>query len=251
MNIIHKCLIFFFLITPAVLSGQHSGLEGIILEKYYVFNPEDFKDRDSAELPPEGSVTYRVYVDMEPGYSLQLVFGFKDNPLLIETSTSFYNHTSWGDNTGDRINENMIINSPVALDSWLTMGSASRKHVGIIKLSDPDGNNLEIKSLGDQDGMIEKHLTQVVAYEMDYSIVDGTGNANKLYATNSAWANLGGITGPDEENRVLIAQLTTDGELTMELNIQMSTPDCEVVQYVARNPVKEQIQSDLLFVKSN
>ena len=53
------------------------------------------------------------------------------------------------------------------------------------------------------------------------------------------------------ENRVLIAQITTDGVFEFELNIQIGTPTKGVSQnYVARNPIGNEIMLPSLIFKS-
>jgi hypothetical protein len=54
-----------------------------------------------------------------------------------------------------------------------------------------------------------------------------------IESNNSAWGVLGGVQGATEENMVLIAQLTTDGELRYALNVQVRTPDGETVRCTA------------------
>ena len=65
-----------------------------------------------------------------------------------------------------------------------------------------------------------------------------------FFTDNGSWAIFGGIKGPTEENRVLIAQLATDGELSFELNIQMGTPTGASINYVAKNPQGTEIKYD-------
>jgi hypothetical protein len=68
---------------------------------------------------------------------------------------------------------------------------------------------------------------------------DGT-NGPVFSTTDGSWASLGGSMGPDAEtNQVLIAQITTDGILSFELNIQIGTPEGNVEKYVASNPIAD------------
>jgi hypothetical protein len=69
---------------------------------------------------------------------------------------------------------------------------------------------------------------------------------------NGSWACLNGATGYDSiSNKVLIAQLTTDGTFKFKLNIQIGTPNGGTEQYVAENPTANQIQlADLIFDSS-
>jgi hypothetical protein len=50
-----------------------------------------------------------------------------------------------------------------------------------------------------------------------------------------------GIQGPTAKNRVLIAQLTTDGKLSFSINLQLISPFGTIDQYVANNPVGKEI----------
>ncbi len=74
-----------FLISVFTVSYNHSfsqhGLEGIIIEKYYISTSEDNAHPElSGELTP-GSTTYRIYVDLKPGYTFQMAFGA---PMLMK-----------------------------------------------------------------------------------------------------------------------------------------------------------------------
>jgi len=48
---------------------------------------------------------------------------------------------------------------------------------------------------------------------------------------------LDGAQGPTIENKILIAQITTDGLFSFSLNIQLGTPDGNVEQYVSSTPI--------------
>jgi hypothetical protein len=71
------------------------------------------------------------------------------------------------------------------------------------------------------------------------AVFDATSQVgNSFSTTNGAWYCLGGASGPDTiSNKVLIAQITTDGILSFELNIQIGTPVSGTSEYyVANNP---------------
>jgi hypothetical protein len=61
-----------------------------------------------------------------------------------------------------------------------------------------------------------------------------------------------GSLGPDSltNNRILIGQVTTDGELSFELNIQIGTPEGKVQRYVARNPMESEFTHESLVLSS-
>jgi hypothetical protein len=48
----------------------------------------------------------------------------------------------------------------------------------------------------------------------------------------------------------LIGQVTTDGELSFELNIQIGTPEGKVQRYVARNPMESEFTHESLVLSS-
>ena len=79
---------------------------------------------------------------------------------------------------------------------------------------------------------------------------DGS-NGPVFSTSNGSWASLNGSYGPDSStNRVLIAQITTDGMFTFELNIQIKSSNGVVEQYVARDPVGNEIQEPTLIYTS-
>ena len=67
------CLVFLVLAAKA-----QTGLDGIYVEKYYVSNAAD--EAGSAGTLPVGSVTWRIYADMAPGYYLLQVYGIPTHP---------------------------------------------------------------------------------------------------------------------------------------------------------------------------
>jgi hypothetical protein len=49
-------------------------------------------------------------------------------------------------------------------------------------------------------------------------------------------------------NKIIIAQLTTNGDLYFELNVQLGSPDGKIQRYVAKNPSeKELTHKDLIY----
>jgi sugar lactone lactonase YvrE len=116
-----------------VLSAQ--GIENVVVETYAVTPGKTATD--------PALTTYRIYVDLAPGYRLQMVYGDKMHQLKINTTTEFFNDTEHGDNFGNRINADRLNTWPLALDSWLTIGAASDRHMGVPRELDTDGSVLE------------------------------------------------------------------------------------------------------------
>ncbi len=231
----------FMLIVLFILfhEGYSQGLKGIIVETYYT---ADSLDEKISGLPPN-SVTYRVFAELEEGYTLQTIFGFPDNPLIIGSSTGFYNH-NWGGDIGDMINPQAINANNLAFDSWLTIGAATSSHSGILLQEDNDGSILNKEGMKDADGLIEGEIPQIMKYNLDLGIFEYKEPVTALFADNGLIAVLDGQTGPTSKNRVLLAQLTTDGELFFQFNIQLGVPDGDFIQYVAKNPAAGQVQFD-------
>jgi len=208
----------------------------------------------TATEPP--LVTYRIYVDLAADHKLQMVFGHETHALKIRTSTSFFNDLVNGVEVADRLPADRLNTFPLALDSWITMGAASNKDIGVPREFDTDGSVLECPpyasydpgSTGPRptplciaDGLVKaSEVKEVVPFNFSTSYL-GAIRGSELATTNGAWAVLGGIKGATAENIVLIAQLSTTGELAFELNLQIATPDNKIVRYVASDPAEGEI----------
>jgi len=265
-------LISFFLIFCLFNSSYkfvyaQGGLEGIILEKFYISTKEDnSKPELSGHLAP-GSITYRIYVDLKPGYTFQAAYGAPNHELYIKSTNLFYNHVEYGAEYPNRIPLRTYSRNTSRLDSWLSVGGAGENQIGVLKTEDDTLNVFKTSgaylknhsekmgiSLEFVDGMKEQYnLTFPTFYQMD-SIIKGLGtitNTNTISINNGAWASMGkGSQGADSlNNKVLIAQLTTNGKLSYQLNLLIGTPDGKSEKYVADNPIEgEFTHPDLYFV---
>ena len=220
--------------------ADKSALENIIVEQYYVANATDYSDTTGGVLP-KGSVTYRIYVDMKPGYTMQAVYGLPKHMLRIATTTEFFNNTDGGSQTGDLINVKKINDNTVALDSWIAMGGATKSHFGILKTEDKDGSIIKRNSLDKADGLKTGKVPPVTYFGLDLLFFDNAKHPSVFTTDNGSWAIFGGVKGPTDDNKVLIAQLTTNGKLSFELNLQIGTPTGASVQFVAKNPEGSEI----------
>ncbi|MFZ4707852.1 MAG: hypothetical protein ACOYMF_17755, partial [Bacteroidales bacterium] len=117
------------------------ALENVIVERYYISDSTDYSDTTGNALP-QGSITYRIFIDLKPGYSLQTVYGSPTHELFLKTSTIFFNDKECYAETGFNIDAKKLQKGTVALDSWITMGAASRLHTGIPRSEDKDGSML-------------------------------------------------------------------------------------------------------------
>jgi hypothetical protein len=267
----------FLAVISAVLLGfrgfTQDGLEGIVVEKFYVSTEADNSGKLFSGDLPEGSVTYRIYVDLKPGFRFQAAYGTPTHPLIIESSEKFFNHIEDGNIQPNIIPERACKKNIALLDSWLSVGACAEGHLGILKESDDTIcdklltfekgyllNEKNIIPLNEKDGM--KRTDNVpfpTFYQMDsLAFVLGSSTlSNKLKLTNAAWACLGkGSMGADSlsSNCVLIAQLTTHGSLNFELNLLIGAPNGTSQKYVAKNPVGEEgewIHPALIFNSEN
>ena len=249
--------LIFCLFNPSIkFVYSQDGLEGIILEKFYISSKEDnSKPELSGHLAP-GSITYRIYVDLKPGYTFQAAYGTPNHELYIKSTNLFYNHVEYGAEYPNRIPLRTYSRNTSRLDSWLSVGGAGENQIGVLKSEDDSLNVSKTSgaylknnskkmgvSLEVVDGMKEQYnLTFPTFYQMD-STIKGLGtitNTNTISTKNGAWASMGkGSQGADSlSNKILIAQLTTDGKLSYQLNLLIGTPDGKSEKYVAHNPIE-------------
>jgi len=240
-----KYIIIFFLlsriinptfaqITGKITEADKQALEGVIVEKYYVYNSKDKFDTTGGVFP-KGAITYRIYIDMKPGYTLQAVFGTRAHKLRLATTTSFFNNVKEGNGTGDKIYSKNLNHNTVAFDSWLTMGACTESHNGVPLTEDTDGSIITNNSFKKADGLKAEKTKPVTYFGIDPSFFHYLNPSSEFSTDNGSWAIFGGMKGATESNKVLIAQLTTEGKLSFELNVQIGTPTGASLQYVAKN----------------
>ena len=258
-----KILLSLSLLFLAAASFAQNGLEGLIIEKYYVSNSTD--EAGSIGSLPAGSVTYRFYADMLPGYKFQAAFGVPLHTLKFETTTGFFNNEDRGA-TSPTYTKTQARSNSVMLDSWFSVGAACSGNYGILKSEDNvtlggatvvNSNAMLLNNdtsagipLTTQDGIYlptgvpaPESVTFVGFTAADLDNFDATSYAGSSFITNNAsWAALNGASGPvASTNKVLIAQITTDGVLSYELNIQIGTPTGGAETYVASNAASGEI----------
>jgi hypothetical protein len=252
------------LIFTSVLAYSQNGLENVLVERYYISDAND--EAGSIGTLPIGSVTYRIFVDMLPGYNFQMAYGSQTHTLFMNTTTSFFNNEDRGSIT-PTYTKAQAKNNTVMLDSWLSAGAACVGNFGILKADDNgianvvNGDGLLMNDntfagipLTSQDGLIAGTPGSfgVLGIDSAVAVFDAISQfGNSFSTTNGAWYCLNGAIGPDTSiNRVLIAQITTDGIFTFELNVQIGTPSGDLEKYVARNPLGSEIQFDRLSYNS-
>ncbi len=249
------------------------GLTSIIVEKYYVSDSADAAAADADQLAaqnqtgtlPIGSVTYRIYADMLPGYKFQALYGIPSplHNLIVKTSTQFYNNSNGDD--APNWSKTSEKNNVLMLDSWFSVGAASNGQVGVLKADDNGAsNNVTVANnslkvllnsdlsagipLTTQDGMMAGSPQSVtfVGFSNELSVfTDGSTVGNLFTTDNGSIASLNGSSGGDtlhQSNKLLIGQFTTDGSFHFELNVQIGTPSGGTQNYVASNPQPGELQ---------
>lgn len=241
------------------------GLEDVYVERYYVSSAADTLASALHGKLPIGSVTYRVYLDLKPGYRFYAAFGMPGHELRIATTTTFFNNERNGQKIPNVIPHRSMRKGTVMLDSWLSAGAAAEDFYAVPKIDDDtvntilaEGNYLKNSNkkmgpaLSEVDGLKEIYrLPFPVLYGIDSvaNIFLSHTKGNLFSTENGAWGCLGGSTGLDSlgTNRVLIGQFTTDGEFSFKLNVQIGTRGQQPVLYVAENAR----ENEILFSKLN
>jgi hypothetical protein len=266
------------LLLPGVLKAQ---LEKVIVETYYISDANDATDTTGGYLAP-GSKTYRIYIDLSPGWTLKNIYGDMNHTLQFASTAVFFNNIADGQTFAKEFPKNRLLENTVALDTWLTLGQTTRigakTNFGVLKANDDDGsfigganndggsaliasglltNNDPLAGvpLTIQDGM--DTLFAVPGNWGDYGIIDsislvdssifGSVKQGTLFTSNNAYLSNSGVMGviPDS-NQVLVAQLTTTGDISFLMNIEVDSGSA-VIHYVSDDsildPAKHEVYS--------
>ncbi|MBN2610816.1 MAG: hypothetical protein JXB00_04590 [Bacteroidales bacterium] len=240
-----KLMFLFCLLYVLSISATAQGIEDIFIEEYFQTSTILKNNLDSI---PAGSVTYRIYADLAPGYKLQAVYGISGHPLFFKTTTTFFS-SRVGSKLGNRINNSSLELEYGMLDTWLTIGAASHTHMGIPKKDDPDGSIFDIISLNKKDGLIPGTVSKPNVYNLTLDFFDRRDSSE--FITHDGVISVGaGVSGPTKDNIVLVAQLTTNGKISFEINLQVLKPNGSGYErYVARNPKDKEVLFEKLSYK--
>lgn len=249
-------------------------LEKVIVEKYYVSDANDFTDTLGG-IVPIGSTTYRIYIDLAPGSVLKNIYGDANHPFKIVSTESFFNNKIDGQTFAKDFIKNRYTENTVALDSWLTLGQTTKKqgsitNFGVLKTQDDNGSFIGgINNDGGSELIATGLLTNAdPSCGIPLTIADGmdtltnqpnnwihsgildfsSGNDSTIFGSlipqnefirSQFYLANSGVRGViADSNQVLIAQLTTLGELSFELNLeveQLINGVPTVVKYVAKD----------------
>ena len=243
--------LFFLVLFVHFASAQ---LEKAVVEKYYVSDANDATDVDGGGVPV-GSTTYRIYLDLKPGTVLKRIYGDANHPFSISSSEVFFNNILDGQTFGKDFIKGRYLENTVALDTWLTLGQTAKQGTkyfyGILKDQDTDGsfvggvNNDGGSALISTGLMINEDPTcgipLTVADGMDTlnsapnnwfnsgvldflsgadSTIFGSLVPQSSFESSNFLLSCSGVQGTvADSNQVIIAQLTTLGELSFNINI--------------------------------
>jgi hypothetical protein len=240
----------------SLFAGYYASaqLEKVIIEKYYVSDANDATDVDGGGVPV-GSTTYRIYVDLKPGTILKRIYGDANHPFSISSSEVFFNNVLDGQTFAKDFIKGRYLENTVALDTWLTLGQTAKQGTkyfyGILKDQDTDGsfvggvNNDGGSALVSSGLLINEDPTcgipLTIADGMDtlnsaptnwqsYGLLDFISGADSTifgsldqqiaFESSDFYLSCSGVTGTvSDSNQVIIAQLTTLGELAFKINI--------------------------------
>ena len=148
-----------------------------------------------------GMTTYRVWVELaDPTEQLVAVYGYDTIPMSFNTTTEFYQNPLGGPLAVDYNPALDPVDSLLTFDSWLTVGGQD--------------NSADVNTIG-----------------LDFAAFEGSGGSVVANDVNGGsvfiYPDLEPAAFPDADGHVLIAQLTTDGEVSLTVNLQTRTADGE------------------------
>jgi hypothetical protein len=257
------------------LSPVFSQIENVIVETYYISDANDASDTIGGGVEI-GSKTYRIYLDLLPGTRVKKIYGDENHPLIFSSTENFFNNKVDGQTFGKEFSKNRLQENTVALDSWLTLGQTTRNaaitYFGVLKQNDSNGSfiggaNNDGGSEAIADGLLSNTAIELgipltekdgmdtaqnvpgawgdygfidVLTDIDSTIFGSVISGNNFNSRNAGLLN-SGVTGVDSLlNHVLVAQLTTKGEISFELNIEVEIPQqigFQTIKYVANDSI--------------
>ncbi|MDG2246991.1 MAG: T9SS type A sorting domain-containing protein [Flavobacteriales bacterium] len=189
-------------LTALVLLGlqtfAQSPCDGLGID-VEVVTEHDYSTGDPLEAL-NGMTTYRLYVTTNEATDfVSAIAGDVDNPVGINTTTSFFQEPTVSVLTGDQNNEAFYAAFPLQqYDSWVTIGRATS--------SDAGGDINAVAGLTDWSGNFEAGG--------DLVIDDAIGGS--WFALNG---DVNGLAGDDQ--KVLLGQFTTDGDFSGNVYVQI------------------------------
>lgn len=242
------------LVLAAFKAAAQGDIENVVVETYYISDANDATPTVGGTLA-EGSRTFRVFLDLAEGRSLRAIYGRTGHPLVFNSTALFFNNEDRGKTYGHQVTNGALDENTTALDSWLSLRAASNARFGVRKSEDADGSN--IAGPDNSDGFLVNAdpAAGIPLTEADGLVTDTSSAIPPNFVVigitpDSAFGNLTqaaafisdstriacstpGVRGITGDNVLLMAQLTTTGDLTFQLNLEIERADGSVVRYVA------------------
>lgn len=267
-----KTFLVLLLFLPALLQAQ---IENVVVETYYITDANDATDTTGGGIAA-GTTTYRIYIDMAPGSILKKIYGDANHTFAITSTQPFFNNLLDGQTFANEFSKSRYGDNTVALDTWLTLGQTTRNsaktYYGTPKTLDDDGsfiggvnndggsnavaqglliNNDPLAGilLTTSDGMDTIATAPTLwasngIFDLtsgDDSTAFGSLKTSNAFISNSFSLQNSGVRGVvADTNMVLVAQLTTAGDLSFEMNVeieQLVNNVLTTVHYVANDSI--------------
>jgi hypothetical protein len=265
----------FFLALSLIAMTSTAQLENLYIEKYYISDANDATDNTGGILAV-GSTTYRIYANLLPGSAVSKIYGDANHPFLISSTANFFNHATEGKTFGKDFLKPRLGESLVALDTYLTIGQVAKQgpnlYFGLPKTQDNNGSFVGGVNNDGGSALIAGGLMTNQTSAMGLALTQADG-IDTMQIASSNWNNAGildFITGNDstifgsitpgssfyseqfnlissipyegvlaDSNHVLLAQLTTLGELSFNINMEVVFTDAngtlQTIRYVSKD----------------
>jgi len=262
-----KIKIITFIIVLFIANLIHAQIENVIVETYYISTATDSIEFATAGGTPIeiGTKTYRVFIDLAPGCKLKKIYGDANHILKFSSTTPFFNNVDGLSFAKDFLNLNAHKNPTSALDTWLTIGQTTKTiggktNYGILKSQDRNGTTILTSNISLTNTAIPISLTTsdgmdtiagsaptswlnagFITIGGGDSTIFGSTKIRSEFISNNAVLQNSGVRGVIvDSNQVLIAQLSTKGDISFEINLEVEEliggiPT--VVKYVANDSI--------------
>jgi len=269
------CASFLFLFLFLFSVSLRAQIESVFVETYYISDAADATDTTGGGLAA-GTKTYRIFIDLKAGSKIKKIYGDQNHALKFSGTADFFNNKADGQSFAKDFSKNRYAENTVALDTWITLGQttklAAQTYFGIPKDQDANGSfiggaNNDGGSAAIADGLLinadpllgiplttsDGMDTMVTIPESwaDYGFKDfSTGDDSTIFGSiipgsqfisyNAGLLNSGVAGVIPQSNHVLVAQLTTMGDIAFELNLEVEEFDgvtTQIVKYVANDSI--------------
>lgn len=229
INNIHTfslCTYIFSLSNISIFSQDNSNtiqneslaIEKVVIEEYSIPSLKNLAATDLSPLP-DFFTTYKIFIQIKAGYNFQLIYGEKKHGVFIKTSAKFQNNKVYRALTSFNINPRINAENFFSSDTWVTMGSSTKIHLDIYKSNTTDSDFESINIFENDRHYSSEKLQLNKPFKSDLNYFNDENPDNAIIEDNGNQDIYNKSTNYAEENRILIAQLTTKEKLNFELDV--------------------------------